>query len=199
VPPRCPLSAHASTGISYILRPKGIAGEDAPQTRDLFHQKYRGSRYSFGYPPCPNLEDQTKLFALLRPEPNVGVRLTRGSCWCRSSRLRRWWRIIQERGISRSSENRHRDILMSDQDVTRESRSSRQFLQNAYTSMTTPGRGWGIFTHRSSRWGRFSRLGGDRRLHAPRHRAGMGKNWRSYRRGCERRFIFPDHLRAQTA
>jgi 5-methyltetrahydrofolate--homocysteine methyltransferase len=57
---------------------KGIAGEDAPETRDLFHQKYRGSRYSFGYPPCPNLEDQTKLFALLRPEPNVGVGLTSG-------------------------------------------------------------------------------------------------------------------------
>jgi 5-methyltetrahydrofolate--homocysteine methyltransferase len=56
----------------------GIAGEDAPQIRDLFHQKYRGSRYSFGYPACPNLEDQTKLFALLKPEENVGVRLTSG-------------------------------------------------------------------------------------------------------------------------
>ncbi len=56
----------------------GIAGEDAPEIRDLFHQKYRGSRYSFGYPACPNLEDQTKLFALLRPEQNVGVRLTSG-------------------------------------------------------------------------------------------------------------------------
>jgi 5-methyltetrahydrofolate--homocysteine methyltransferase len=56
----------------------GIAGDDAPAIRDLFHQKYRGSRYSFGYPACPNLEDQTKLFALLRPEQNVGVRLTSG-------------------------------------------------------------------------------------------------------------------------
>ena len=56
----------------------GIAGEDAPAIRDLFHQKYRGSRYSFGYPACPNLEDQTKLFTLLRPEENVGVRLTSG-------------------------------------------------------------------------------------------------------------------------
>jgi 5-methyltetrahydrofolate--homocysteine methyltransferase len=55
-----------------------IAGEDSPHTRDLFHQKYRGSRYSFGYPACPNLEDQTKLFALLKPEENVGVRLTSG-------------------------------------------------------------------------------------------------------------------------
>jgi len=56
----------------------GIAGEDAGEIRDLFHQKYRGSRYSFGYPACPNLEDQTKLFALLKPEDNVGVRLTSG-------------------------------------------------------------------------------------------------------------------------
>ena len=54
----------------------GIAGEDSPHIRDLFHQKYRGSRYSFGYPACPHLEDQTKLFALLKPEENVGVRLT---------------------------------------------------------------------------------------------------------------------------
>ncbi len=56
----------------------GIAGEDAPHIRDLFHQKYRGSRYSFGYPACPHLEDQTKLFTLLDPERNVGVRLTSG-------------------------------------------------------------------------------------------------------------------------
>src|SRR5581483_11474618 len=34
----------------------GIAGDDSPHIRDLFHQKYRGSRYSFGYPACPNLE-----------------------------------------------------------------------------------------------------------------------------------------------
>jgi 5-methyltetrahydrofolate--homocysteine methyltransferase len=56
----------------------GIAGDDAPRVGDLFHQKYRGSRYSFGYPACPNLEDQTKLFALLKPEETIGVRLTSG-------------------------------------------------------------------------------------------------------------------------
>jgi 5-methyltetrahydrofolate--homocysteine methyltransferase len=56
----------------------GIGGDDAARITDLFHQKYRGSRYSFGYPACPNLEDQTKLFALLKPEENVGVRLTTG-------------------------------------------------------------------------------------------------------------------------
>ena len=56
----------------------GIGADDSPHIRDLFHQKYRGSRYSFGYPACPNLEDQTKLFALLHPEENIGVRLTSG-------------------------------------------------------------------------------------------------------------------------
>ena len=46
----------------------GIAGNDAPEMAKLFHQGYQGSRYSFGYPACPNLEDQTKLFELLKPE-----------------------------------------------------------------------------------------------------------------------------------
>jgi 5-methyltetrahydrofolate--homocysteine methyltransferase len=61
-----------------IRQELGIDGEDAPRVNDLFHQKYRGSRYSFGYPACPNLEDQTKLFALLKPEENIGVHLTPG-------------------------------------------------------------------------------------------------------------------------
>ena len=77
------LSVETAEALAEYLHKKmreelGIAGEDSPHIRDLFHQKYRGSRYSFGYPACPNLEDQTKLFALLRPEENVGVRLTTG-------------------------------------------------------------------------------------------------------------------------
>jgi 5-methyltetrahydrofolate--homocysteine methyltransferase len=56
----------------------GIGSEDSPRISDLFHQKYRGSRYSFGYPACPNLEDQVKIFRLLKPEENIGVRLTEG-------------------------------------------------------------------------------------------------------------------------
>jgi 5-methyltetrahydrofolate--homocysteine methyltransferase len=46
----------------------GIAGADSPQMAKLFHQGYQGSRFSFGYSACPNLEDQAKLFELLRPE-----------------------------------------------------------------------------------------------------------------------------------
>ncbi|HXG62437.1 MAG TPA: methionine synthase [Planctomycetota bacterium] len=44
---------------------------------DRFQAKYQGIRVSFGYPACPNLADQEKLFRLLRPE-DVGVRLTEG-------------------------------------------------------------------------------------------------------------------------
>src|SRR6476660_7005536 len=77
------LSVETAEALAEYLHKKmreelGIANEDSPNIRDLFHQKYRGSRYSFGYPACPNLEDQTKLFALLHPEENVGVRLTSG-------------------------------------------------------------------------------------------------------------------------
>jgi 5-methyltetrahydrofolate--homocysteine methyltransferase len=46
----------------------GFAHNDATLLAKLFHQGYQGSRYSFGYPACPNLEDQTKLFELLQPE-----------------------------------------------------------------------------------------------------------------------------------
>ncbi|HEX8816375.1 MAG TPA: methionine synthase [Terriglobales bacterium] len=75
------LSVETAEALAELVHKKmreelGIAGEDSQHVRDLFHQKYRGSRYSFGYPACPNLEDQTKLFQLLHPEENVGVRLT---------------------------------------------------------------------------------------------------------------------------
>jgi 5-methyltetrahydrofolate--homocysteine methyltransferase len=53
----------------------GIAENDSPELAKLFHQGYQGSRYSFGYPACPNIEDQTKLFELLQPE-RIDVTLT---------------------------------------------------------------------------------------------------------------------------
>lgn len=43
--------------------------------RDRFAAKYQGQRFSFGYPACPNLEDQAKLFGLIKPE-DIGVHLT---------------------------------------------------------------------------------------------------------------------------
>jgi len=42
-----------------------------------FTSRYRGKRYSFGYPACPNLEDQAGIWLLLRPE-EIGVHLTEG-------------------------------------------------------------------------------------------------------------------------
>jgi 5-methyltetrahydrofolate--homocysteine methyltransferase len=53
----------------------GIAGADASEITRLFHQSYQGSRFSFGYPACPNLEDQAKLFELLDPA-RIDVELT---------------------------------------------------------------------------------------------------------------------------
>jgi 5-methyltetrahydrofolate--homocysteine methyltransferase len=45
---------------------------------DLFHKKYRGVRVSFGYPACPNLADQRKLFKLLDATARIGLELTEG-------------------------------------------------------------------------------------------------------------------------
>jgi len=58
-----------------IRQELGIAGKDAPEVKRLFAQGYQGSRYSFGYPACPNLEDQAKMFKLIQPE-RIGVKLT---------------------------------------------------------------------------------------------------------------------------
>ena len=52
-----------------------IAGVDSRDLTRLFKQEYQGSRYSFGYPACPRLEDQEKLFALLDPS-RIDVNLT---------------------------------------------------------------------------------------------------------------------------
>jgi 5-methyltetrahydrofolate--homocysteine methyltransferase len=58
-----------------IRQELGIAGQDATNLSRLFHQQYQGSRYSFGYPACPRLEDQEKLFTLLNPG-RIDVSLT---------------------------------------------------------------------------------------------------------------------------
>lgn len=45
--------------------------------QDRFSARYQGQRFSFGYPACPDLEDQAKLFKLLKPE-DIGIELTEG-------------------------------------------------------------------------------------------------------------------------
>ena len=53
----------------------GVTGADHPDPQKLIKLNYQGCRYAFGYPACPNLEDQTKLFALLEPG-RIGVALS---------------------------------------------------------------------------------------------------------------------------
>ena len=74
------LSVEATEALAELWHKKiraelGIGGKDAGETKRLFSQGYQGSRFSFGYPACPNLEDHQKLFELLKPE-RIGVTLT---------------------------------------------------------------------------------------------------------------------------
>jgi 5-methyltetrahydrofolate--homocysteine methyltransferase len=56
----------------------GFAADDHPDVQQVLeHQGYRGSRYSFGYPACPDLEDRAKIAALLEPQ-RIGVTLSEG-------------------------------------------------------------------------------------------------------------------------
>ncbi|HWG89809.1 MAG TPA: methionine synthase [Candidatus Thermoplasmatota archaeon] len=55
----------------------GFPDDPSLTLRDLFKGSYRGRRFSFGYPACPDLSDQAKLFRLLRPE-RLGIQLTEG-------------------------------------------------------------------------------------------------------------------------
>ncbi|GBQ30026.1 methionine synthase [Acetobacter fabarum] len=55
----------------------GFAAEDPRNMEDLLQQGYRGSRYSFGYPACPRLEEQSSILNLLDAE-RIGVSLTDG-------------------------------------------------------------------------------------------------------------------------
>ena len=52
-----------------------FGNEDSSDLADILNQGYRGSRYSFGYPACPNLEDQVQLCELLEPG-RIGVELS---------------------------------------------------------------------------------------------------------------------------
>jgi 5-methyltetrahydrofolate--homocysteine methyltransferase len=52
-----------------------MSAEDPDSVEDYFKLGYRGARFSFGYGACPNLEDRTKMMALLAPE-RIGVTLS---------------------------------------------------------------------------------------------------------------------------
>ena len=64
--------------IHRIMREDVGIFDPADITQDeIFKSKYQGTRYSFGYPACPDLSDQEKLFKLLKPE-TYGIKLTEG-------------------------------------------------------------------------------------------------------------------------
>jgi len=55
----------------------GYLEEDGPTLTGLFRQQYRGGRYSWGYPACPDLTDNAKVAALLESE-RIGVTVSEG-------------------------------------------------------------------------------------------------------------------------
>jgi 5-methyltetrahydrofolate--homocysteine methyltransferase len=74
------LSVETAEGLAeywhkIIRKELGIASNDSEDIKKLFQQGYQGSRYSFGYPACPDLGDNKKLFELLKPE-RIGITLT---------------------------------------------------------------------------------------------------------------------------
>jgi 5-methyltetrahydrofolate--homocysteine methyltransferase len=74
------VAIESAEGFAELLHDKirtmwGIADPAGLTIQEKLQNKYRGIRVSFGYPACPNLEDQTKMFKLLEPE-QVGVKLT---------------------------------------------------------------------------------------------------------------------------
>jgi len=74
------LSVEAAEGLAEYIHKQvradlDIAGEDARQMQKLFKQGYRGSRFSFGYPACPNLADQEVLLDLLGAD-RIGIRMS---------------------------------------------------------------------------------------------------------------------------
>ncbi|MDX2108205.1 MAG: methionine synthase [Candidatus Melainabacteria bacterium] len=74
------LSVESAEGTAEVVHKRirqelGFGDEDAKEIEKLFQQGYRGTRYSFGYPACPSLEDQSLLFELLDPG-RIAVDLT---------------------------------------------------------------------------------------------------------------------------
>mgnify|MGYP002628959175 FL=1 len=73
------LSVESAEGLaefthSQVRSDLGFAAEDAREKRALFAQGYRGARFSFGYPACPNLSDQELLLDLLGAD-RIGLKL----------------------------------------------------------------------------------------------------------------------------
>ncbi|MFA6029958.1 MAG: methionine synthase [Elusimicrobiota bacterium] len=77
------LALESAEGFAELLHERvrsmwGIPDPAGQAVAEKFKARYRGARFSPGYPACPSLEDQTKLFRVLEPEKNIGVRLSEG-------------------------------------------------------------------------------------------------------------------------
>ncbi len=76
------LSVESAEGLAELIhamirKDLGMDHADSQNRQEIFQQGYQGSRYSFGYPACPNLEDQKQFFELL-PGEKIGVSLSEG-------------------------------------------------------------------------------------------------------------------------
>jgi 5-methyltetrahydrofolate--homocysteine methyltransferase len=69
--------AYAEMLHSQIRKSWGFGDSTELTMMERFQAKYRGKRYSFGYPACPRLDDQALLFKLLNPS-EIGIQLTEG-------------------------------------------------------------------------------------------------------------------------
>ncbi len=77
------LALECAEGFAELLHRRlramwGFPDPESLSRQDLFQARYRGIRVSFGYPACPNLEDQAALWRLLEPDRRIGVALTDG-------------------------------------------------------------------------------------------------------------------------
>jgi 5-methyltetrahydrofolate--homocysteine methyltransferase len=78
----------------------GFGHEDDPDLhRMLTKRAYRGSRYSFGYPACPAVEDQERCRTCWSGSASAST-CRRSRCWCPSSRRRRWSCTTRRRSTS---------------------------------------------------------------------------------------------------
>ena len=69
--------AYAEYLHGFLRNAWGFPDDPKITMMERFQAKYRGKRYSFGYPACPRLEDQAGLFELLHPQ-DLGIELTEG-------------------------------------------------------------------------------------------------------------------------
>jgi len=67
----------ANKAVKQVAEELGFADQDGTTLTGLFRQKYRGGRYSWGYPACPRLEDNALVVELLGAD-RIGVEVSEG-------------------------------------------------------------------------------------------------------------------------